>query len=73
VSDHGPGIALRHLPKVFEPFYRGENELTRTSKGTGIGLSLVRGLVERMGGTVQGENAPTGGFVVSILLPIASG
>jgi signal transduction histidine kinase len=73
VSDHGPGVASRHLPRVFEPFYRGENELTRTSKGTGIGLALVRGMVERMGGTVRGENARTGGFVVSILLPIVSG
>ncbi len=71
VSDHGPGVAPRHLSRVFEPFYRGENELTRTSKGTGIGLALVRGLVERMGGTVQGENASSGGFVVRILLPCA--
>ncbi len=72
VSDHGPGVASRHLPRVFEPFYRGENELTRTSKGTGIGLALVRGLVERMGGTVHGANDPAGGFVVSVSLPITS-
>lgn len=72
VSDHGPGVASRHLPRVFEPFYRGENELTRTSKGTGIGLALVRGLVERMGGTVHGANDPAGGFAVSVSLPITS-
>ena len=45
--------AARHLGKIFEPFYRGENELTRRSKGTGLGLALVRGLVERMGARVQ--------------------
>ena len=72
VSDHGPGVAGRHLKKIFEPFYRGENELTRTSKGTGIGLALVRGLVERMGGTVAGRNASGGGFEVSIFLTASS-
>jgi signal transduction histidine kinase len=68
VRDHGPGVPARHLPHVFEPFYRGERELTRRSKGTGLGLALVRGLVERMGGRVTGQNAPDGGFEVTIVL-----
>lgn len=66
VRDHGPGVAARHLGKIFEPFYRGESELTRRSKGTGIGLALVRGLTERMGATVTGRNVPDGGFEVAI-------
>jgi signal transduction histidine kinase len=66
VRDHGPGVSSRHLGKIFEPFYRGENELTRRSKGTGLGLALVRGLVERMGARVSGGNAPGGGFEVKI-------
>ena len=68
VRDHGPGVPERHLPHVFEPFYRGERELTRRSKGTGLGLALVRGLVERMGGRVAGRNGPGGGFEVTIAL-----
>ncbi|MEE8410110.1 MAG: HAMP domain-containing sensor histidine kinase [Myxococcota bacterium] len=68
VRDHGPGVASEHLGHVFEPFYRGENELTRKTKGTGIGLALVRGLVDRMGGKVTGKNVPDGGFQVDIAL-----
>jgi signal transduction histidine kinase len=66
VRDHGPGVPVRHLGKIFEPFYRGESELTRRSKGTGLGLALVRGLVERMGARVSGGNAAGGGFEVEI-------
>jgi signal transduction histidine kinase len=68
VADRGPGVARRHLEKIFEPFYRGEDELTRTSKGTGIGLALVQGLVEEMGGAVRGRNVRGGGFEVAISL-----
>jgi signal transduction histidine kinase len=70
VSDRGPGVPPGQLELIFEPFYRAQNELTRTQKGTGIGLSLVRGLVTRMHGTVQGKNlAP--GFEVRVTLPAA--
>jgi signal transduction histidine kinase len=53
VRDFGPGVPEPLLETVFEPFFRGQDELTRTQKGTGIGLSLVRDLVERMGGRVR--------------------
>lgn len=72
VGDRGPGVSKRHLRKIFEPFYRGENELTRTTQGTGIGLALVNGLVAQMGGTVRGRNRVEGGFEVSIALPGAA-
>jgi len=62
--DHRPGVPAGHLGKIFEPFYRGERELTRRSKGTGLGLALVRGLAEGMGATVVGRNARDGGFEV---------
>lgn len=71
VVDHGPGVSREHLGKIFEPFYRGENELTRKAKGTGIGLALVRGLVERMGGRVVGRNSGGGGFEVVVSLSAA--
>jgi signal transduction histidine kinase len=66
VRDRGPGVAARHLTKIFEPFYRCEDELTRTAKGTGIGLALVRGLAETMGAAVSGYNVAEGGFEVAL-------
>jgi signal transduction histidine kinase len=66
VRDRGPGVAPRHLTRLFEPFFRGETELTRRTKGTGIGLALVKGLVERMDAGISGRNAEGGGFEVSI-------
>ena len=66
VRDHGPGVSGRHLTRIFEPFYRGQDERTRTAKGTGIGLALVRELCERMGAAVRGANAEGGGFCVQL-------
>jgi signal transduction histidine kinase len=72
VRDFGPGVARAHLERVFEPFYRAESELTRTTKGTGIGLALVKELAERMGAAVSGANADGGGFRVRLAFPVAS-
>ena len=72
VVDRGPGVPRRHLKKIFQPFYRAENELTRRSKGTGLGLALVRGLVEQMGGSVAGANGEAGGFEVAVALPAST-
>ncbi len=68
VRDYGPGVAREHEPHLFEAFYRGEDELTRRTKGTGIGLALVQGLAERMGARVAARNHPDGGFEVEIRL-----
>jgi signal transduction histidine kinase len=72
VRDHGPGVAAQHLGKIFEPFYRGESELTRRSKGTGLGLALVRDLAAHMGARVGGRNVPEGGFEVEIVFRAAA-
>ncbi len=69
VSDSGPGIPKKALAKVFEDFYRVDNSLTRKTKGTGIGLALVKKLVQEMGGKVHAENNPEGGCSVIIRLP----
>lgn len=67
VADHGPGVEPQHLRKIWQPFFRGERELTRKHKGTGIGLALVRGLVQRMGGNVSARNTNPG-FEVCVTL-----
>jgi len=71
IRDHGPGVPRTQLGSIFEPFYRGERELTRTTKGTGIGLALVRRLVAEMGGRVAARNHPDGGLEVSLRLVTA--
>jgi len=68
VRDHGPGVAPRELPLIFEAFYRTGDELTRRTKGTGIGLALVRGLADAMGGSVHARNAPDGGLEIELRL-----
>jgi signal transduction histidine kinase len=66
VRDRGPGVPQAQLGRIFQPFFRGERELTRTTNGTGIGLALVQGLIECMGGRVTARNHPSGGFEVEI-------
>ncbi|MCO4769130.1 MAG: hypothetical protein KDA24_03815 [Deltaproteobacteria bacterium] len=72
IRDHGPGVPTRQLNRIFQPFYRGERELTRRTKGTGIGLALVKGIVDRMGGNVSARNHPDGGFEVRVSLSAAA-
>jgi signal transduction histidine kinase len=71
VRDRGPGVQEAHLREIFEPFFREGRELTRKTRGTGIGLALVRGLVQRMGGEVRCTNANPG-LRVSIELGMAA-
>jgi signal transduction histidine kinase len=60
VRDFGPGVPKTQLKKIFELFYRAENELTRETVGTGIGLALVRQLASAMGGRVDVRNCEPG-------------
>ena len=53
VRDYGPGIPAAKLKKIFEKFYRIDSEMTRTTRGTGIGLALVKMLSDRMGARVD--------------------
>jgi signal transduction histidine kinase len=69
VRDFGPGVPSTQLRRVFEPFHRGESELTRSAKGTGLGLALVAELAGAMHARVVGENPSDGGFRVRLVLP----
>ena len=69
VRDTGPGIPPEHLETVFEKFKQLENFLTREHGGTGLGLALVRQLVEHMGGRVTLESEVGVGSTFTIYLP----
>jgi two-component system, OmpR family, sensor histidine kinase MprB len=68
VRDHGPGIDEADLPHVFERFYRGAS--ARGEQGSGLGLAIVRQVAVSHGGTVAVENAPGGGAVFRLVLPV---
>jgi two-component system phosphate regulon sensor histidine kinase PhoR len=68
VADDGPGIEARHLPRIFERFYRVDAGRSRELGGTGLGLSIVKHLVEAMGGSVQVESSPGEGTTFSFTL-----
>jgi signal transduction histidine kinase len=71
VKDFGIGIKKDEVDKVFERFYRGGDELTRTVKGSGLGLTLVREIVEAHQGKVEVESELGKGSLFSIRLPIS--
>ena len=71
VADSGDGIPEHFLPYVFEPFRQADGSTTRPHSGLGLGLSIVKQLVEAHGGTVSAENREGGrGAVFIVRLPI---
>jgi len=71
VADNGIGIPEDALPRVFERFYQVDNTATRTYGGTGMGLALVRRLVEAHGGSVEVESRVGVGTCFALLWPVA--
>ena len=69
VSDTGPGIPRSELKKVFDDFYRVDNDLTRATGGTGIGLALVKKFLIALGGRVEAANNDGPGCTVTLVLP----
>ncbi len=70
VSDSGIGIPHAEQKKIFEKFYRAESSLVHTTKGSGLGLALVRHIVEAHGGHVEVESAPGKGSTFTLTLPL---
>lgn len=69
VEDEGPGIAPEFLPHVFERFRQADSSFTREHGGLGLGLSIVRHIVEVHGGSATVANRAEGGAVFSVTLP----
>jgi signal transduction histidine kinase len=69
VHDTGPGIPPHEVPRVFDRLFRGD--LSRTERGLGLGLSLVRAIVEAHGGSVSVDSAPGQGATLTVSLPRA--
>ena len=69
VSDNGPGIPPQDLPRIFERFWRGEKSRSRSTGGSGLGLAVVKQLVEAHGGRISVRSAPGKGAQFIIFLP----
>ncbi len=68
VRDHGPGVPEADLPYVFDRFFRGAT--ARGTQGSGLGLAIVRQVTEQHGGSATVANAPDGGAVFALHLPV---
>ncbi|MEP6921732.1 MAG: ATP-binding protein [bacterium] len=71
VRDHGPGVPEAALVEIFRPFYRVDDARDRAAGGVGLGLAIAERAIRIHGGTVSAVNAPEGGLVVTINLPLS--
>jgi signal transduction histidine kinase len=70
VSDNGFGIDEKYLDKIFDRFYRVKNDKTRYITGTGLGLPIVKSIVDELKGSISVKSKPGFGTTFSVLLPI---
>ena len=73
VTDKGLGISSADLPHIFEPFYRGADAQSRQINGNGLGLSIVKGIVDAHGGSVTVQSTPGAGSSFVLHLPVYEG
>jgi two-component system sensor histidine kinase KdpD len=71
IEDGGPGVPDDALPRLFDKFYRVPGGPAGSRSGTGIGLAVVRGLVEATGGQVRARRSELGGLAIDLELPVA--
>jgi two-component system sensor histidine kinase CpxA len=70
IRDHGPGVSPRFLGDIFKPFHRAITDGNSNGQGAGLGLAIAERVVRRHDGTIRAHNAPDGGLIVEIVLPI---
>ena len=70
VIDNGFGILGKYLDKIFDRFYRVKDDKTRYITGTGLGLPIVKGLVDSLSGLIDVESTPGQGSTFTVLLPV---
>jgi len=70
VRDHGSGVPDDLLPHIFQPFYRVGDARDRHTGGVGLGLTIADRTIRLHGGTLRAANAPDGGLVVEVTLPV---
>jgi signal transduction histidine kinase len=73
IQDKGPGLPAAELERVFEPFYRVEGSRSRETGGTGLGLTIARGIAEAHGGRLSLRNREEGGLEATLQLPRVPG
>ena len=73
MRDYGPGIAPEHLPRLTERFYRVDVADSRAQGGTGLGLALVKHVLNRHGGRLSIESTPGEGATFTMHLPLHTG
>jgi two-component system phosphate regulon sensor histidine kinase PhoR len=72
IRDYGPGIAPEHLPRLTERFYRADVAESRAQGGTGLGLALVKHILQRHRGRLAIDSAPGAGALFTVRLPIVT-
>ena len=70
VIDNGFGIKAKYLDQIFERFYRVKNDQTRYITGTGLGLPIVKELIQSLGGFVEVDSTFGKGSTFTVLLPV---
>lgn len=70
ISDQGPGLSSSDLEQVFLPFYRGENSRSRSTGGTGLGLTIAQEILQMHQGTIVLTNLMEGGLKAVVTLPV---
>ena len=71
IQDEGEGVPADDIPRLMKPFEQGENALTRSAQGAGLGLPIVALLAQAMGGSLRLRSAPGEGMTAIICLPAA--